>query len=228
MNRAELRRRVRIKLDDRIVPPLWCDDEINDALNEAVKEANLRARFLVDSTTPEVTVIAIQPGMARYQLHESIIVARRVEFAPANPNTQPFPMRRRSFDELDRRFPTWRSSTGTVPHTVVQDMDERALVLHPSPTAEGTLRLTVWRHPLERELMDSDNEEPRIPLAHHEQLAYWACFALYGNNEAEERDEARLQLFLTLFEGEFGKRPDAAMLRRLAVDHEPESQSYWY
>lgn len=228
MNLGELRRRARIKLGDRVVPPLWSDEEIDDALNEAVQEANLRARFFIDSTTPEVVQIPVQAGIARYDLHPAIIVVRRAEFAADSPGWQPRALRRRSFDELDRQYPQWRSVAGSIPHTSVQDLDERAITLTPIPTVAGVLRLTVWRHALDAQRMDSDFDEPAIPGAHHSRLVDWACFQLYSNDDAEERDEGRMQLFYNTFEAEFGKRPDAQKLRQLAVDHEPEAESYWY
>jgi len=228
MKRSELRTRTRVKLDDTVEPYLWSDDFLNDALNEAVQEANLRARFLVDSTTPAVAEIAVVAGQATYALHPSVIVMRRAEWLGSVGDTRARPLERRSFDELDRRYPHWRSLTGPVPHIAVQDFDQRAVVLHPIPTAPGTIRLTVWRHPLESEQMDSDADEPAIPDQYHRRLVDWVCSEAYTNKDAELLDEQKSAQHLAAFETEYGPRPTIQMLRRLAVDHVDESESYYW
>lgn len=228
MNRRELRGRARIKLDDTVGRYLFGDDQINIALNDAVQEANLRARFLVDSTTPAVVEITVVPGTPRYTLHPSIIVVRRAEFAPADGTRPTGALRRRSFDELDRHTPCWRDATSTRPCAVVQDLEQRTITLVSTPTVAGTLRLVVWRHPLDDERMDTDADEPCIPEQYHRSLTEWVVWELSENKDAETRDTDAMGIAYDKFEAEFGKRPTAQQLRALAVDREGESDSYFW
>jgi len=233
VKRSDLRALARTKLDDAVAPYLWADTFINGLLDEAVQEANLRARFLVDSTTTEVCEIvvdqtAVDAGTTTFALDPSIIIVRRAEFAPDDPTVQPLAMERRSFDELDRRYPRWRSLTGPVPYVVIQDLDAHALTLHPSPTKTGTVKLTVWRHPLATEMLTDDDAEPIIPAQHHRRLVEWVCSQAYTMRDPDTEDEQASAKHLALFDGEYGQRPTLQQLRRLAVDHEEEVQAHYY
>lgn len=228
MERAALRGLFRARVDDNESPPLWVDDYVNDLLNEAVQEANLRARLLVDQTTDAVTLINVVGGTAKYQLHPSIIVLRRAEFQLTTGCMPPRVLDRRSYDELDRRWPYWRSLTGVIPVDVIQDFDENALTLSPVPECDGTLRLTVWRHPLDIEVMDTDADEPVIRQQYHRRLIEWAAYQVYNNKDTEKYDPASAERALAMFTKEYGERPTVAQLRRLAVDHVDEVEAYFF
>jgi len=228
MDRGALRGLFRTRVDDTAAGQLWDDGYVNDLLNEAVQEANLRARLLVDQTTDAVTLINVVAGTAKYQLNPSIIVLRRAEFQLTTGSMPPRVLERKSYDELDRRWPYWRSLTGTIPVNVIQDFDEHALTLSPVPECDGTLRLTVWRHPLDIEVMDTDADEPAIPVQYHRRLIEWAAYQAYSNKDVEKYDPNSADRALAMFTKEYGERPTVAQLRRLAVDHVDEAESYFF
>lgn len=226
MDRAALRARARTLLDDAVKPYLWSDDFINDALEEAQHEANLRARHLVDSTTPAVCSIDVVGGQATYPLHPAVIVVRRAEWR-ATGMSQSTALERMSFDELDRTWRDWRDVEGT-PVAIVQDLGAGVLRLYPTPVLPGTLTLTVWRRPTEDEALDADAVEPAIPPHAHKDLVHWVCAQAYSVQDAEMNDPQAADRAMFKFEAAFGQRPTEQMLRRLAVDRVGDTNSYFY
>lgn len=58
--------------DDKAEPPLWLKAEWTKYLNEALREACLRARLVVDDEGA-ASEIDIEPGVKRYRLHPAVI-----------------------------------------------------------------------------------------------------------------------------------------------------------
>lgn len=70
MNLLELRNLVRTRIRDKVKPYLCSDDEINANLNEAQREACIRAQLIEDD---EITQIEINTAERRYSLDQRII-----------------------------------------------------------------------------------------------------------------------------------------------------------
>ena len=77
----------REELDDEVAPYLYGDPKLIKYLNEAVHEAALRTRCLVESERTDMCVIALQPGVATYTLHPSVVVIRRA-YLESDPGRQ--------------------------------------------------------------------------------------------------------------------------------------------
>lgn len=233
-NRREIRTQAREWLADTVAHNdneyLYSTRALNRFLNEAQREVAIRARQFVDSKTAALCTIAVVANQAEYSLDPLIIVARRIEFVSSVGINNRWALARTNYDTLDRREPQWRSATSQSPHAVIQDLDERKLVIVPTPTATATLNLTVWRYPLDSEQMDADGESPatQIPEHQHLFLAHWACYRAAMTRDAETGDPIGAIDHLGIFEATFGKRPTAAELRALAMDPAGESQSYFY
>lgn len=65
---SQLIEECREELDDDVAPYLWSDAVLTRHLNEAVEEACIRARLLVESGRPEICHINLEPGRADYTL----------------------------------------------------------------------------------------------------------------------------------------------------------------
>jgi hypothetical protein len=232
-NRREIRDQAREWLGDTTPHNdchyLYPTRSLNRFINEAQREVAIRARQFVDSKSAFCT-ITVTAGQAEYALDPVIIVARRIEFVSSvGPNNR-WALRRTNFDTLDQHRPNWRNATSQSPEFCVQDLDERKLVIVPTPTAAATLKLTVWRYPVDVEKMDNDGEEPaaQIPEHQHLFLAHWLCYRAQMTRDAETGDPTGSIDHLAAFEAAFGKRPTAAELRALAMDPFGETTSYFF
>lgn len=236
MKRREIRDQARIWLDDTTTPgELYENEELDRYADEAVREACIRARLLVDSHTPAVTQIPVQPGVASYKLHKAIIFARRIGFLSAN-GQQEHMVRRVTYDMLDNRRDlgwtrniggqNWKLATSQRPDFAIQDLEERTIRLVGIPTAGGTLQLTVVRWPLECEVMTKDSMEPCIPEEWHLPLAHWIVYRARLNPDAEKFDAQSSATHYAQYESFFGPRPTVKDIRSMAHDRAGEIASY--
>ena len=206
----------REELDDEIAPHLWSDEYLTKRLNDAVQEAALRARLLVESDRNDICRIAVTAGRAEYTLHPSVVVVRRASLASDRSN----PLIRTTtaaLDGWDRCSNTWRTDTGT-PEYIVRDAQSRKITLVPIPTEDTFLHLTVWRNPAEDEVMEDDTDEPAIDAMYHDKLFHWAVFRALTRRDTEQNSTKDADRHLTEFETVFGPRPTAAQLQVLSTD----------
>jgi len=229
MNLGEIEALARTYLDDEAGQELWSAAFLRGLGNEAQNEANLRARYLVESANPRVCQITLVAGQAEYSLHPAIIVARRFEFVPAQTGWQPITLRRTTFDALDHEDPHWTGFTGR-PTAVVLDLQRGRFRLDRTPTVDtlGTIKLTAWRRPLDSELLEEPGDEPVIPADQHPELVHWILHKAYMRKDAETFDRDLSDRHLQTFEAYFGPRPTAAQIRAMATDHDGEIHSYFY
>lgn len=233
MKRSEIRDQAREWLADTVAHNdgdfLYSTRMLNRFINEAQREVALRSRLAVDSTTAALCTIAVTANTAIYPLDPLIIVARRIEYESSVGVNNRWALRRTTFDVLDLRDPRWRQNTSQSPTLVVQDLDVRVLHIVPTPTADATLHLVVWRYPTDDESIDADSLEPAawMPEHFHVYLAHWACHRVMMTKDAETGDIGAAIDHLGMFEATFGKRPTAKELRALACDPAGESQSYF-
>jgi hypothetical protein len=232
MNREAIRLQARDWLDDTVQPYLYTDAALNAYGDEGQREAVIRSRLLVDSTTPQWTQIAVVAGQVLYPLDDVVIVVRRASFASAD-GSSVWPLDRLTYDTLDQhrgydfyRRSNWEIETGPRPRAIIQDLETRQFRLYPIPNATGTLRLTVLRWPSSEECLDSDGEEPIIPEHFHRALAHWICHRAFLKKDAETFDPGASDRHLSLFESAVGKRPSLKELKTMATDRFGETTSY--
>lgn len=227
MNLSAIEQRARVWLDDLVEPYLFSSALLWSYGTEAQAEANLRARLLIDSQTAKVCNVAIAAGANTFTMHPSIIVIRRAEWQSSQAGQLPNTLKRQRFDVLDRQYPQWRSLSGE-PTAIVQDLDERIVRLDRTPVVAGTLRLTVWRRPLESEALELGSDDPVINDEHHPFLAHWLCHRALLQGDAETRNPDAAARHLADFTNHFGERPSVAQLKQLATDEAGEVEGYWY
>lgn len=212
MNRAGLRNLVRVRLDDLgTTKPKWTDTFINNALDEAVREAAERARLLRDEFADSVCLINVVADTATYQLHAKIF-----EIDGAYRDDDGRPLTEACEQELYRQEGgQWRSRTGSQPcEFVVQALPNERLQLRlvPIPTEDFPLRLQVYRYPLIA--MPDDNAEPEIAFQHHEALVDWAVFRCYSTKDPDLYDPLKAADAETLFTANFGAKISADTRRQ--------------
>jgi hypothetical protein len=218
-----LRDDCREELNDQFEPYLWEDDRLNVLLNEAIAEANLRARLLIDRTSA-ICRIAVQAGVAEYPLNPCVIVIRKASLASQLSDH----LDRTAARVLDAFCANWRTVQGT-PRYIVRDT-RGTVILSPVPAADDVLHLEVWRNPTESELME-EGDDPTvagIDVIHHAKLVHWACFRALSKRDVEANASSDAQMHYELFESYFGPRPTAAQLERLAIDAITGTQAHYF
>lgn len=202
-------------LGDEAEPYLWDDDTLDRFLNNAVREACIRARLLKDDadSLPKLCQMTFSAGQSRLKYANEILVVRNGMIVG-----QCHKLWALTSESMDRQEPTWETdaSTPSTPTYMVMDLAQKTIRLYPTPDAAGTLRLRVWRTPVESELMKRDDDCPVIALPDAEELRHWAASEAYLVNDHEMRSEEKAATHLALFEQRFGTRPSLHEMARWA------------
>ena len=202
MNLRQLIDTARLRAGDDASGYLWSDEEWTEFANDAENQACRRARLIVDSTTTEITEIALSVGTATYDLDQRVIFIRRAKL-----DGRSTPLRPASFKDLDECRPDWQDETGE-PECYVVDMDTDTFRPYPTPSVAGTVNLTVVRTPLEP--MAADEAEPEIKPRYHLSLVDWMLYRAYSKKDSERFDAKKAKDHFDDFEREFG-RPSTAV-----------------
>lgn len=212
MTLEELLGAARDILDDHVEPYLFSDAQLTRHFNDAVAEACIRTRVLQDSSSA-VTTITLVVDQATYTLDPSIFAVRR-----ARVDGQRDPLDLVDVSQLDSHYPGWddptMSSAGT-PVCGMFDAHTGKVTLVPRPAVAGTLRLLVWRSPVEYELLDSTDPsaEPVLPQHMHRELKHWAAAQALMNQDAEQHNPQLAGAQLGLFEQAYGRKPTLHEIR---------------
>jgi hypothetical protein len=215
MNLRELRAAARRTLSDTVEPYLWDDDFIDRACNNAVREACIRARLLKDDAVS-------QPGLAQYAVTAAnpVVVMKPEVLVPRSGRMAGghHQLRALTAESMDRAWPGWDSATESAgePKVMVMDLAQKTLRLHPTPNADGTLQLRVWRVPMLSEQMVAETDEPIIQIPDIEELKHWVAYEAYLSPDGEDAHAAKAQTHLEYFEARFGARPSLHEMARWA------------
>ena len=203
MHREALRRRVRLLAQDTTLPYLWQDEDIDDWLNEAQQEAAIRARLLraTPASHPALCEYPLAAGETAITVPDQLYEISHQEWAAGSERR---PLKLVSREWMDTTLPGWRAMPAADPDYLVQDRQQLEVV--PPPIADGSVRIEGYRLP---EPMQADNDEPRIPLAHHIHLVQWALHVGYSMPDAEIFNPGKSQAAEAEFTRYFGARPDA-------------------
>ena len=208
MKRSEIIAAFRDMVDDTASPYLWKDGEVRRYLDEANREAAERAFLLRDSTTAEVTQIAVIAGTATYTLDRRVI---KVESAKLPSKTHTLYLT--SSPEMDKLMPTWRELRAAPGRLVLdQEGDFIRATLCGIPTETETMQLVVFRTPLGP--LNTDDDEPEIPRRYHMGLLEWMAHLAYKKRDTETRDDDLSAGHAAEFASIFGEREDASVKRK--------------
>ncbi len=228
MTLGDLSTAFRARAFDTKAPYLWSDDEVAEFAEDAENEAAERARLIRDSMTPAICQVAVVAGAASYMLDARILSVDRAKL-----DSQSVPLTLSSTTAMDlgqgARPRDWRASNSNwvggigggwegrqgTPTIAVLDAEGAGwkLTLSPTPTQADTLRLQVFRLPLEPLSSDTDNV-PEIPARLHIRLVDWMMFRAYSKQDAEAADAATAAKHEAAFTAAFGPRIDANARRK--------------
>lgn len=213
MNLKQLINRFRRDALDLLDPPMCSDADIIDWLNEAEREAAIRARLLLEDANPGLCSIKVDAGTSSYRLHPKVYEIVHQAFIPDATHT-PCGLDIVTREKLDRVRPQWRELPADDPRWLIQT--DTAVRLVPVPFQDGVLRIEAYRLPMKD--MCSPIDEPEIHEAHHIKLVQWALFKAFSTPDSDLFDAARSQAAYLAFEGYFGVRPDVDLRRSTRGD----------
>lgn len=218
MQLSDLITRFRMLANDKVEPYFIDDASVIDWLNDAVNEACIRGRLLLESQNPDVCHIAVTAGTANYPLHESLYELSQIWFEPVDGSKGSY-LALMSAENLDHRYKcdNWKLMKG-VPQFAIQD--DTAIRLVPIPSIEGELQLEGYRIPLAP--LQNETDKPEINQIHHIQLIQWALHQAFNVPDAEFFDPNRSMQAEQAFTEYFGARPDSD-LRRTTREDVPHS-----
>lgn len=193
----ELIGHARLRLDDVAEPYLWSDEELTQYINEAEREACVRAKFIQDKTTLAVCKLSLLDNKEWYDLRPEVIEV----YAAFYNGKRLHQMNEQDLSDLTR--------TGVPTHYIVAGQQIR---VYPLNTEAAVLTINVYRLPLED--MADDSDEPEIPVEHHYRLIDWAARCAYLKRDSDAYDEKRADKHESLFTLAFGVRPDANVRRK--------------
>ncbi len=209
MTLAQLIAGARIRLRDTVEPYLFDDPFITSALNEAEREACIRAKLLADESTAEVCEIDVtEADGAVYALHASVIEVRTAYLTDAYGIN--YPLRVIDREQRDREYPEWFDADTGRP--VILMPDEKQVTLFPALNDDFTLSMSVYRLPLAD--MADDADEPEIHAIHQDGLYDWVEHRAYAIPDTDTYDRDRSESALIAFIRRFGQRPDANVHRK--------------
>lgn len=176
---------------DNVEPYHFCDEMLDIAVNEAIREAVYRAKLIRDATS-SMTQLAITSASASYDLNSKIFQIERITI---NGNT----LRVRPKNYLDQYIYQWADKTGT-PTDYVPDIETGAILFYPKPDAAYTAQMTVFRYPL------NDDDLSELPTFCHADLKHWIDHIYYSSEDIDHGDPRLSLKAETLFSQRFGPR----------------------
>lgn len=226
MNFKDLLALARLRLSDQTSPSLWSDDFLKGAYNEAIDEACLRARGILDSLSP-MCILQVNKNQQRYKLDPRIIKVERVQMTRCDT-----PLEATTIRWLDENVQQWNApNRAGEPQWFYLDQDRSKqlnLNVVPYPRFQDQANLSVWRMPLDSEYLDKPSDCPPIPLFLHRGLVDWVEHVAYANNDSETYDEERSEKALAKFEARFGPRPTGHALKVMAVNAARATRSCFF
>lgn len=209
----------RREADDRQTPYLWSDEDVQAWLDEAEQEAAIRAHLLPEKVNTDICQVAVTADTATYSLHAALLTIRHARFVTAG--GQACRLLVVSQEAIDGICPNWRDADHGQPQFLIHD--EQTATLVPPPSDAGTLKMDVYRLPLDS--FETKNE-PEIGQAHHRHLVVWVLFKAFSKPDAETIDKTKAAEAYARFEAYFGRRPDAQLGRDMAADQPHHNVTY--
>lgn len=180
--------------------PLWTDLEIASYADGAQKEFARRTDYFSDASTTEIVEIPFVAGDILIPLDPRVIKIRHAKLLldPGKlvPSTYA-DMETQSTNSTDYASPytfgpslNWEESTGT-PRYLITDVETDMLQLAPIPVVDDTVKMMVYRLPLEDITEDVQCLEV-VETDFQRGLLFYMKYMAYGKNDVDTYDE-RLQ-----------------------------------
>jgi len=143
---------------------------------------------------------------------EACVRARLIEDDEADfcwvdlePGVQRYPLDSRIIKVIEARNSEGQLISG-------YEIGQKDLTLGVAPTVAQTIRLLVYRRPLNK--LASASDQPEIDEQLHRYLTHWALHRYYSDQDADTFDPNAAARHEADFERRFGKRPSASVERK--------------
>ncbi|NIT14177.1 MAG: hypothetical protein GTN99_08065 [Candidatus Dadabacteria bacterium] len=156
----DIKDKFRLAVDDPELPgngddsdSLWTDEEIFSYMDDIQHRFAEITEIFLDSTTPEITQLALTADTAEVTLDERIIDITRAKLASNGrklkiAKTEDLDLAYFENDYGQSLINNWETLVGT-PKCLVLNTNEDSARIAPIPDANDTINLTVVRYPLE-------------------------------------------------------------------------------
>lgn len=222
MDLCQLTQQFRVDAGDTVTnPPFWKDEWIAGWFTEAVAEAAIRGRLLMEAANPAVCQIAVTADVAIYPLHPALFEIVHLRFVPAGA-TRSEQVHLQTREELDRIRPGWRECADRVEFAI---QDDTRIQLVATPKVDGVLHLEGYRVPLKA--LANGHDKPEINAAHHHHLVHWVLYRAFSMPDADTFDANRAAIGEAAFAQYFGLRADSDLRRSTRFDEAQTNKVFW-
>lgn len=221
MNLEQLIAQFRVDAHDTETPHLFDDKWVAGWLTEAVAEAAIRGRLLLEASNPLVCQIAVTAGTSVYTLHPSLFEIVHLRFLPTGA-TRSEPIKLVTREELERLRPNWRDDADRLEWAIQHDT---TIQLVATPTVAGVLHIEGYRVPLKA--LENDTDKPEISAAHHHKLVHWALHRAFSRPDSDAFDPNRSAKAEAQFSAYFGPSPDSDLRRSRRIDETQTNKVFW-
>lgn len=180
---------------------LWTDAALMRYVNEGYTRFARRTLALRDNSTPDVTQITLQAGVATYPLDRRVIEVYHGEVngielvSSSHPSTRGWPA---AIALQPARNAVVASGT---PRLFVVDEANRTIRFVPTPSAEfdsAVVQLAVARLPMEP-LSLATNNTPEMDEDYHLDILEWAAWRALRNHDVDAENMAKASAHKTQF-----------------------------
>ena len=178
-------------------------------LRELIAECRRASR---DTTVPpfwkdEVWIVALNEAEDEACVRARLIEDDEADFCwiDLEPGMQRYPIDKRIIKVIEARNSEGQLISG-------YEIGQNALTLGIAPTVAQTIRLLVYRRPLNK--LVNDGDKPEIDEQLHRYLTHWALNRYYSDQDVDAFDASAAARHEAAFEQRFGKRPSASVERK--------------
>lgn len=213
MTSGEVLALFRQEMNDTLAPYLWSDAEVYRYIDDAQRMFCRKTDGIGEATNPLITEISVTPGTTWVALHPTIKMirsARRVDTGR--------PIQVVNEQDMPELGWFWNGATGVVRGLVIGEEKDKAQV-YPESNETMTVKLLVYRHPLEPIESDQDFE---IGEKHHLHLLHWIKSRAYLKQDSETYNKSKSEEF----EGKFLKYCEESKLEDRKEKHKTRIVRY--
>ena len=219
---ADLRRRARSRLDDVLAPYLWSDSDLNDYINDTIRDVAIRASLTVQDDFPiAFTQKADLTWNAKYALASGTLAVKSVYLL-----SQPFNVLARTSFRREAQYYNGRPIQNGTPYAYALDQTQagtgddtgifvRTITFVGNPVAADTAMLEIVRLPA---LLEGAADVPEIDEIWHPDLIYGITGLAYLKRDADTFDPKRSRDDMQEFTNRFGERLPAVVIRERQTD----------
>jgi hypothetical protein len=215
-----MRTRLRSYLDDtESARYKWDDSELNDAINDALQDAFVRARMTIQDSISLPFTQTLGVWNSKYALSPSYLEVLSVRL-----NSTPEKPLLRTSISYEERVNGVRpvAETGVYAFALDQTtvnsttgLPERSITFIGVPSEADTAILDVSRLPA---TLTTDNQIPEIDPMWHSDLLWGAAFYAYNKKDTDTFDPDGIARYYALFEARFGEKLPAVVIRERQTD----------